>query len=561
MPELLEPCHGSVGDRGGEGGEEGARGQSRPRIAAGLTTDENAGLEPEHRLTVDANPNAGGSGHLPQAPREPALRRVVQRSHPQLDGRPRGLDKRDSRAGERVSRIRDDVGIEPYEPVGGNAGEHRGTLDRSRPDLDHYVAGAKTGGREDRSALRETEHLADHDGLTDRRRHLRVTTDEGDADLRGRRPEHAEHPAHRGFPRFRRKEDDREEPAWLHAADRDVVGIHEHGQSGGLVSREGDRVGGDDECPVRDVDGAGVLADARSEPHFRRQRRQLSEQLGQQLGRKLPAFEDPVVTMRTAHGGPQTTGSYPGCVFRIVLVAPAVLLIVLIAAAAPVPAGKSPLAGKTIAVDPGHNGRDWAHPEEVNKLVNAGTLWKPCDATGTATANGYSEPAFTFDVAQRLKRLLQGAGARVVLTRTSNTGWGPCITERAAIGNRAHAAAAISIHADGGPASGRGFHVIYPPSIKGLTDDIATPSRCYALQMRSAYRAGTGLPYATYLGGTGLSARSDLGGLNLSNVPKVFVETGNMRNATDARLLESPAFRERIAHGLAAGISRFLAQC
>ena len=57
------------------------------------------------------------------------------------------------------------------------------------------------------------------------------------------------------------------------------------------------------------------------------------------------------------------------------------------------------------------------------------------------------------------------SGARVVLTRTSDTGWGPCITERAAIANRAHADAAISIHADGGPATGRGYHVNYssPP--------------------------------------------------------------------------------------------------
>ena len=99
----------------------------------------------------------------------------------------------------------------------------------------------------------------------------------------------------------------------------------------------------------------------------------------------------------------------------------------------------------------------------------------------------------------------------------------------------------MSIHADGGPASGRGFHVIYPPSIRGLTDDIAKPSRCLALAMRRAYRAGTGLPYATYLGGNGLSVRSDLGGLNLSDVPKVFVETGNMRNRGDASQLESPA--------------------
>jgi hypothetical protein len=36
-------------------------------------------------------------------------------------------------------------------------------------------------------------------------------------------------------------------------------------------------------------------------------------------------------------------------------------------------------------------------------------------------------------------------------------------------------------------------------------------------------------------------------------VPKVFVETGNMRNATDASLLESADFRQREAEALAAG--------
>jgi N-acetylmuramoyl-L-alanine amidase len=223
--------------------------------------------------------------------------------------------------------------------------------------------------------------------------------------------------------------------------------------------------------------------------------------------------------------------------------------------------GATPLRGTTIAIDPGHNGRNWAHPKEINRPVDAGTLRKACDTTGTATASGYAEPTFTFDVAVRLRRILRKAGAGVVLTRRSNAGWGPCITERAAIGNRAHADAAVSIHADGGPPSGRGFHVIYPPSIRGLTDDIARPSRCLALAMRHAYRAGTGRPYATYLGANGLSARSDLGGLNLSDVPKVFVETGNMRNGADAKLLEMPRFRERIARSIANGLARFLSRC
>ena len=61
-----------------------------------------------------------------------------------------------------------------------------------------------------------------------------------------------------------------------------------------------------------------------------------------------------------------------------------------------------------------------------------------------------------------------------------------------------------------------------------------------------------------WIGGAGLDVRSDLGGLNLSDVPKVFIETGNMRNATDARLLSRPAFRQRIARSLANGLSSFL---
>ena len=77
--------------------------------------------------------------------------------------------------------------------------------------------------------------------------------------------------------------------------------------------------------------------------------------------------------------------------------------------------------------------------------------------------------------------------------------------------------------------------------------------------MRRAYKAGTRLPYATYLGGNGLSVRSDLGGLNLSDVPKVIFETGNMRNPTDVALLESPDFRQRAAQALANGIAHFLA--
>lgn len=222
--------------------------------------------------------------------------------------------------------------------------------------------------------------------------------------------------------------------------------------------------------------------------------------------------------------------------------------------------GGGPLEGTVVAVDPGHNPGNFLYPDKINRLVDAGTLRKACDTTGTATNGGYREADLTWDVAVRLRRILEARGATVVLTRPGRTrpAWGPCITERAARGNRAGADVAISIHADGGPAGGRGFHVAYAPSIPGLTDDIAKPSRRLAVVLRDAYRRQTGLPTATYLGGDGLSVRSDFGGLNLSDVPKVLFESANMRNAADAALLAEPSFRQRIARALADGLQRFL---
>jgi N-acetylmuramoyl-L-alanine amidase len=215
------------------------------------------------------------------------------------------------------------------------------------------------------------------------------------------------------------------------------------------------------------------------------------------------------------------------------------------------------VTGKVFVLDPGHNEGNSRHASEINREVDIGNGSKACDTTGTATDSGYSEARFTTDVADRVAAILRAEGATVVLTRDATTAWGPCIDERAAIGNEAHADAAISIHADGGPPDGRGFHVIEPLLVAGHNDGIIEPSKQLGLAVRDAFRSETGLPFSTYLGHDGLDARNDLGGLNLSTVPKVFIETGNMRNADDAALLEDAAFRQKIAAGIADGLLRF----
>lgn len=227
------------------------------------------------------------------------------------------------------------------------------------------------------------------------------------------------------------------------------------------------------------------------------------------------------------------------------------------ATAVPPTVSPRPLTGQTIAIDPGHNGRNAAHRDEINRPVDIGTGTKACNTTGTATADGYAEATFNWEVAVRVRAALEQLGATVVLTRTDNDGWGPCIDERARTANRAQADAAVSIHADGGPAEGRGFHVIHPTPIPGLTDDIAAPSRELAVALRAALRR-TEMPVADYIARDGLAERGDLGGLNLSDVPAVLLEAGNLRNATDAALLRGAAFQALLADAVAEALVEFL---
>ena len=92
-----------------------------------------------------------------------------------------------------------------------------------------------------------------------------------------------------------------------------------------------------------------------------------------------------------------------------------------------------------MGIDPGHNGDNWEHTSYINQSVWNGREEETCDTTGTQEANGYTEAQFAFNVAQYLAATLQAQGATVVLTRTTNSGYGPCITERAGIVNNAGA--------------------------------------------------------------------------------------------------------------------------
>jgi N-acetylmuramoyl-L-alanine amidase len=216
-----------------------------------------------------------------------------------------------------------------------------------------------------------------------------------------------------------------------------------------------------------------------------------------------------------------------------------------------------PLAGKIIGIDPGHNGRNWTDPQYLNHQIWNGREWEDCDTTGTQTASGYTEARFNFNVAMYLRADLVKDGARVVLTRHNNHGIGPCVNRRARILDHAHASVSIDIHADYGRAGGRGFTVLEPVA-DGPNDKVIKSSLRFGRDVHAAVLALTPMPVSDYYGHDGYIRRNDLAGLNLTTMPKVLIECGNMNDAADARLLVLPRVQRHIASALAAAIVKFL---
>ncbi len=217
------------------------------------------------------------------------------------------------------------------------------------------------------------------------------------------------------------------------------------------------------------------------------------------------------------------------------------------------------LSGTVIGIDPGHNGRNYSDPSFISHLVWNGREMETCDTTGTETDGGYTEAQFNWNVAGYLTGDLKAKGAKVVLSRRSNTGVGPCVNTRSRILDRAHANVAIDIHADGGPPAGRGFAILEPVR-DSVNAKVVSSSDRFAKVLRGDFAAGTGMPLSTYDGVDGLEPRDDLAGLNLTTVPKVLIECGNMRNASDAKLLVSSAFQKKAAAAITAAMIRFLSR-
>ncbi|MGQ4596634.1 N-acetylmuramoyl-L-alanine amidase [Nocardia sp. R6R-6] len=228
------------------------------------------------------------------------------------------------------------------------------------------------------------------------------------------------------------------------------------------------------------------------------------------------------------------------------------------APAAPDMANK--LAGRTVFLDPGHQGSE--HSENLARPVSDGRGGtKDCQTTGMATINGVPEHTINWNVGQIVKAALEGLGARVVLSRQDDTGWGGCIDDRANAATQSGAAVAVSIHADSAPAEYHGFHLIVPelPVPNAIVNQVQSGAGLAASQaVRDAYRQA-GFVSANYGGVVdGLQTRKDVAGPALTAVPLVFLEMGNGGNPEDAGLLETPQGQLKHAIALTTGLVGYL---
>jgi len=210
--------------------------------------------------------------------------------------------------------------------------------------------------------------------------------------------------------------------------------------------------------------------------------------------------------------------------------------------------------GASVFLDPGHSG---ATDGSISRQVpNGRGGTKDCQTTGTSTNGGYAEHTFNWDVVMRIRGALEAKGIRTQLSRPDDIGIGSCIDQRAAEANAMQPDAIVSVHADGGPAGGRGFHIIYSAPPLNAAQSAAVG---FANVMRSALVAD-GFEESNYIGTNGLIGRSDIAGLNLYQYPGILVELGNMRNADDAAKMQSPQGRAAYANAVVDGIVAYLQQ-
>ena len=186
-----------------------------------------------------------------------------------------------------------------------------------------------------------------------------------------------------------------------------------------------------------------------------------------------------------------------------------------------------PMSKHTVCLDPGHG------PGNVNGSPD-----------GT-----YKEWEFTWDMAQRIKPLLEAQGVGVVLTKTADNY--PSLTERANISNKAKPDCFVSIHTNAG--QGKGWSSGSGLEIYTSAGPMTAQRNVLASKLVNAFHAA-----GVALRSEPIKHNIELTVLAKTDAPACLIEYGFHTNKTDVEYLKDTKYRDKLAEATAKGICDWL---
>jgi len=170
-----------------------------------------------------------------------------------------------------------------------------------------------------------------------------------------------------------------------------------------------------------------------------------------------------------------------------------------------------------IMLDPGHGGSDPG-----------------------AVANGLREKDLTFDIVQRIRRMLEEEYAGIEVRLTRDTDEEMDLSERAQMANRWGADFFLSIHINAG--GGTGWESYRHPSSSSRTagyQDVIHPAVLQFIQVKDRGKK-----------------TANFAVLRETKMPALLTENMFIDHAQDAVLLKEPSFREKLARGHVLGLEK-----
>ena len=185
-----------------------------------------------------------------------------------------------------------------------------------------------------------------------------------------------------------------------------------------------------------------------------------------------------------------------------------------------------PMSKHTVCLDPGHG------PGNVNGSPD-----------GT-----YKEWEFTWDMAQRIKPLLEAQGVGVVLTKTADNY--PSLTERANISNKSKPDCFVSIHTnaygEGGWSSASGLEIYTSAGPMTAQRNVLASKLVNTFHAAGVSLRNEPIKHEMYT----VLAKTD--------APAALIEYGFHTNKTDVEYLKDTKYRDKLAEATAKGICTYL---